>query len=851
MTTKKDVRLDEAVAAVRDEEMERRAAEGARARVWDVLGRESATLVPDGIRGCADVRALLPAHIRRELPVPMALLVEDHLRECLDCRAALKGTTAWRTSLAAPSRRPWSFWQGLAAAAILAAAILGYSQRDRLMGVPPGSRASVQSITGSLYRVSEFHQAPLRPGDELAEGEVVRSGRASQAVLQLRDGSMVEMDERAEFSVSARRQDMTIHLERGNIIVQAAKRHVGHLYVAASDCSVAVTGTVFSVSRGVKGSRVTVMEGEVHVRHAGQDTVLHPGQQVATSDSLVPVPIREEIAWSRNVDQHLKLIAELSSLHKEWEHVSTPGVRYESRLLRAVPANALVYIAAPNYGESLAQAHAIFEQRVQESAVLRQWWAKAAPRESPGHPDLADVVSRVQRLGQYVGDEVVVAFVPGKDRAHVLFLAEVRAGGLREFLEHDLFAATRPRPRLEFASDDAASFATPADVYVLLRPDVIAVSSDAATVQAAAAALDGRAAGLDRTSFGSRIQQAYDDGVGLLIVADAVRLRGQERPGRAPGLKDLRYFIAEQAEIGGKPRNRAELVFSGPRRGIGSWLGAPAPMGALDFVSPQASSVMVFVAKNPVLMFDDILSDARDSVRARDELAELEGRLRIRIREDLAAALGSEFAFALDGPLAPTPAFELIVEVYDPARLEQTFETLVESANQTQARRGAPAFELEHEQVGSRTYHVLRGALRDRVPFELHYAFIDGYLLAAPSRAFVAQAIAVRESGRSFSHSGQLTSMLAADGRTHVSALLYQNFTGAGSLAEMLSTLSPDQRQLLDTIAAQSRPSLVYAYGEEDRIQLAGDLFSIDPSTLALPAVLEGAARSLHAREAR
>ncbi|HLK52496.1 MAG TPA: hypothetical protein VKU42_03520, partial [Candidatus Angelobacter sp.] len=38
------------------------------------------------------------------------------------------------------------------------------------------------------------------------------------AMLRLRDGSVVEMNERAEFGVSMGRKDTTIQLERGNII---------------------------------------------------------------------------------------------------------------------------------------------------------------------------------------------------------------------------------------------------------------------------------------------------------------------------------------------------------------------------------------------------------------------------------------------------------------------------------------------------------------------------------------------------------------------------------------------------------------------------------------------------------
>src|SRR5207244_13211589 len=112
-------------------------------------------------------------------------------------------------------------------------------------------------------------------------GVELRTAKDSEAMLQLRDGSVVELRERSGFSTTQTASDLTIRLERGSVIVQAAKRSAGHLYVATADCRVAVTGTVFSVSSGVKGSRVSVIEGEVRVSQNGasqdnREQVLHP-----------------------------------------------------------------------------------------------------------------------------------------------------------------------------------------------------------------------------------------------------------------------------------------------------------------------------------------------------------------------------------------------------------------------------------------------------------------------------------------------------------------------------------------------------------------------------------------------
>jgi len=112
-------------------------------------------------------------------------------------------------------------------------------------------------------------------------------------VLRLTDGSSIEVDERSVVGVGARGHDMTVTVANGAVIVQAAKRTSGHLYVRTPDCRVAVTGTIFSVDSGLKGSRVAVLQGSVHVLHAGIDTLTTAGNQVTTNDNLSREPVSE------------------------------------------------------------------------------------------------------------------------------------------------------------------------------------------------------------------------------------------------------------------------------------------------------------------------------------------------------------------------------------------------------------------------------------------------------------------------------------------------------------------------------------------------------------------------------
>src|SRR4029077_4648679 len=246
----------------------------------------------------------------------------------------------------------------------------------------------------------------LKLGDEVGQGEFIRTAADSHAKVRLFDGSQVEMNQRAQLSVSATRRDTTIHLDQGIIIVQAAKRHTGHLYVSAPDCTVAVTGTVFSVNSGTKGSRVSVIEGEVHVKHAGLESILHSGDQVATTQSVGLVPVREEIGWSNDLDHELALLAEFSKLRTKLEEIQTPGPRYESKILPLLPADTVLYIGIPNLGDALQQANRIFQQQLAHSEILLEWWSKRGP--SNQHPTPQELIDQVHAVSQYLDDEVVI-----------------------------------------------------------------------------------------------------------------------------------------------------------------------------------------------------------------------------------------------------------------------------------------------------------------------------------------------------------------------------------------------------------------------------------------------------------
>src|SRR5882672_843534 len=91
--SKQDTYLDQAISELRGEKPDAKALAASTERVWKRLqtGEAVATSSAQPIRGCADIRSLLPAFNRQEFPPARALIVKNHLRECVSCRSYAYG----------------------------------------------------------------------------------------------------------------------------------------------------------------------------------------------------------------------------------------------------------------------------------------------------------------------------------------------------------------------------------------------------------------------------------------------------------------------------------------------------------------------------------------------------------------------------------------------------------------------------------------------------------------------------------------------------------------------------------------------------------------------------------------
>jgi hypothetical protein len=864
--SKQDDRLDQAISELRAEQPDAKTLSASAEHVWqklqEGLGEEAATSTLQPIRGCADIRALLPAFHQQELPPARALIVEDHLRECVSCRSYAHGRSvdgkagiSWRMEPASRGFQ-WNFAKlSFAAAAVAVLVALVWTGYSWYNAGPPGSRARIDSIAGQVYSVSWTGERALKQGDEISQGEFIRTAANSHAVVRLFDGSKVEMNQRAQLGVSADRRNTTIHLGQGSIIVQAAHRQTGHLYVSAPDCNVAVTGTVFSVNSGTKGSRVSVIEGEVHVKHAGMESILHSGDQVATTQSVGTVPVSQEISWSTDLNHELALLAEFGKLRQKLEAIPTPGPRYESKILPLLAPDTVLYVGIPNLGDALQQANQIFQQQLSQSKVLQDWWNKSGNANQ--HPTPEELIGQIQTISQYLGDEVVITFraSPGADDHGPILLAEVKQAGLKDYLQNHLatsLSSTQVKSDLHVVDQQSLSSLAAGErgMIMLVRKNMLVVGGDAASVQQMSAQLDAGATQFAATDFGQRILNVYSQGTEIVVAANLGQILNatpaQQQESNAlqnSGFNDIKYLIATRGESSKQGDNRITVEFSGPRRGVASWLAAPAPMGSLDYVSANAGAAFSFVAKQPALMFDDLFSTfGAEDPNFSKGLAEANAELGLDIRNDLASALGGEMTIALDGPVLPTPSWKAIIEVNQSGALQLAIEKMVQAANREAQKSNEPGVTLNQTQVGGRTFYTIQPQ-KAGLTTEYDYTFADGYLILAPSRALLLAAIEAHEKGTSLARSSSFRALLPTDNQANFSAMLYQNL--APILKPLASQLNSGQLAVVQQLAADSKPSVMCAYGESDRIEVAssGKLLDLNPT---LPTLLHLLGMSEH-----
>jgi hypothetical protein len=842
-TTSREAMLDQVVAEIHDHQPDSEAVQAACDRVWSRLTAELTGAAERPLRSCEDFQALLPAYLAGTLPEARAMLIGDHTRECVACRRALiqarhgKDLSTFQAPVTRRRRLPTAARWALAATLLIGALLIGYATTasliaDRLL------TAEVDLIDGGLKLVSDDGLQPLAPGDQISSHQQIRSNKGSGAMIRLADGSMIEMAERSQLALRASRKGTYIELSHGNVIVHAAKQGSGNLFVATSDCLVAVKGTIFSVNHGFKGSRISVIEGEVEVRLAEQRSLLQPGDQVTTDPKLDRVAVEQEIAWSRNREAHVALLRELTAMTDEMVRAADSAkIRTSTRLLDLCPADTVIYTAIPNLAEGLSAAHKVLEDHLAKSAALRAWWEEKIDR-SEMQQELDELLDRLQPYADALGDEMAAA-IPAvainQDGGPVLLATLDDPEGfirlVREELEQ-IAGDDQGKLQMQIVDDPWQVDVGEAEWLLWIDGNVFAAAKDPVQLQQVANALaDWQSNSFTGTILYSRLAAAYTSGVSWLVGVDieavlssAMASLPEDRENAQMileqiGLLDASTLVFERHREDDQSSVRAVLDFTGPRHGIADWLAEPTTLNSLELISPDASLVSAAATRDASEMFDlvfELVENAKPGMTA--QLSAFEEAHGIDLRSDLAAPLGGEVAFAIDGLLVPIPAWKLIIEVYDPETLQRTLTSAVSAIDQLLQAEDKPGLRMSEVSENGRTYFTIT---HNGSGLQAVYTMTDGYLIVAPHRSLLDMALQYRDTGNNLATSETLRSLVQTDRFNGFSAIAFRDL---GRLAKMVpeaitSQLPAEASQLL---ADNSEPSLICLYGERDRITLNG-----------------------------
>ncbi len=750
--------LDQILNEMRQEEPDAAAEAAVRERVWNNLSAGPL---------CLQFRAEFDDYRAGGLAESQRMLLEDHLTRCAGCRRAFNSATVvTMTPAAAPKRRfavpRWAIAAGVAAVSLY----LGRNVLDQALA-PSGPRATVEASTGAVYAANA---ATLANGAAVGDGEVVRTAAGTRTHLRLADGSVVEVNERTELSVKAAWSGATIYLDRGDIIVRAAKQRNGYLKVVTRDSEAAVKGTIFTVSAGTAGSLVGVVEGSVAVTQAGGEKLLKPGEKAATSEALSKVSVKEAVSWSEEREKHFGLLAELASIEKQ---LPAPAPRTAGRIASLLPPDVQIYAAIPNLGPTLNSAVALIEQRSADNAVLREWWASRSAGE------MKQMMDRVRVLSPMLGDELTFLLVAPKTP---LMVAEVKPGQ-------------------ETALKAELTKLIPAPAAFQVSNGLMLISDSAAHLSTLAGQL-GQGA---RSPFGLELSKRYARGVAWIIGADMTAAPASAAPAIS-GADQVKFVFAEQRTVQGVEENEATVIFKGPRTGMASWLAAPGSAGSAEYVSADAVMAFSAATRNPRQIMDELSAMAPGFA---DTLRQMEAKTGVNPANDLAAALGTDFTFAVETATIPIPGWIAAVEVYQPATLNTTIARLAEAYN-----REAPAERkvvLKRETVEGREWHSLTLS-----GIGLQWTFDRGYWIVSMDRAVAARALATRAGGFALVRSATFKGQMPTLAGVHPSGFAWFNL---GEASGMLQSLAPSPQ--LKKFLAVREPSLITFNGETERIQVA------------------------------
>jgi hypothetical protein len=532
------------------------------------------------------------------------------------------------------------------------------------------------------------------------------------------------------------------------------------------------------------------------------------------------------------------LLAEFGQLQtKLQQEVQFPPERSQSRLLPLLPEGTIFYAAFPNYGDALHQAVTIFRQQREQSPVLRDWWQHGTLAANGSQTE--EYLEKIYQLSQYLGDEIVISGAMGghKDPS-LLILAELRKPGLKDFLEQmakELAAKSSTPIRVLDVQGLAAAKGTPAGqgLVILVRPDYLVGALDVAALRRFNDQLDKGSREFASTAFGQRLTQAYDGGATVVGAIDLQKLIAQLPPDwdknhtlERTGFSNAKFLVWEHKDVAGQSASQMELNFTGPRRGVASWLAAPGPLGSLDFVSPKAVMAGAMLLKHPAEIFDDI-SDltTASNPNGMAALVQMQKAFNVSLKGDLLSRLGGEIAYEVDSFTPPNPAWKVILRVNEPELLQTALNSLFTATHLTTQR----------SEDGGLVYHTFLVPSAQKAT-EITYVFADGYLILASSREGAAEAVRLHRSGESLAKSESFRASLPPGHSSDASFLFYEDPSAMAAMS--MRQASPQIAEFFSQTLMRKSPVSVCAYGEETAIREASRSSGVDAGAVLVVAAI-------------
>jgi hypothetical protein len=726
--------------------------------------------------GCAELQAALPEFINGSLPEQRQLLVQDHLGRCVACRRAFNQRGGNVVTAPVRVERKANKWIPFVIAACLAAGVTFAARGfiDRALA-PSGPRAILFSSTGPVYRLQGDLPQEISAGTSVQDSEVIRTGAGARAKLKLTDGSLVEVSDRSQLFLTAAWSGQQIHLDRGDVIVEAAKQKRGELKVLTSDAAVAVKGTIFSVQTGSAGSLVTVVEGSVAVDAAGKNQLLKPSQQAATSESLQQISPTDAIAWSENSAKYLNLLAELAAIEKQVSDSFQSRSRSTSGIANMIPADALAFGAAPNVTGAVEQTIRLLDERSRQSAVLSQWWSDQGIQQ--GRRGFEELTSISGLLGEEIGCVALASDSSLSGPPQVALIAETQPAKLNE-LKQKLDALQLKQPDFSY---------TMMGSYLLAAPRQYLTS-----VQA-------RLANASTNPFRQDILARYARGTNWIGAINASEIRRVNN--NLSGAANVSRFFVEQRQVGSASENEATLAFDGNRVGIASWLANPGASGSAEYAAADALAVMSVMTKNPRLMLQDLEQLSKPGA------GETSSPMWAFV-QDLANALGTDYTISLERLTLPVPQVLLAADLTSPSRLESLLSQSI------------PNVTIRKEQTNGKSWYEISPSVQEQVKLSLWLTIDQGHALIGTSKDLLVTAIATKNTGSSLVRSAKFRGQTAGGG-VHQSGFVWMaSDQGAADALKLLkdqSLLMTQVQQLL----ANREPVLITLTGDRERITLS------------------------------